>query len=214
MPELTDSVSEASSDILSDAAQEQLVALVVRGMIRGTVTPELQSLVDAGLAVVKGPLVMPMGEATSRVGAQLRLAAGSEDEAKVRALYEAFLPLNRRLRDLCTDWQCRPDGRLNDHADPAYDAAIRDRLDDIHDAAAPLLERLTRHCPRLDRYRSALDSALERFDDGETSWLASPLIDSYHTVWMHVHQELLLALAITRADDEALEAHLAGGMAR
>lgn len=108
MPELTDSVSEASSDILSDAAQEQLVALVVRGMIRGTVTPELQSLVDAGLAVVKGPLVMPMGEATSRVGAQLRLAAGSEDEAKVRALYEAFLPLNRRLRDLCTDWQCRP----------------------------------------------------------------------------------------------------------
>jgi hypothetical protein len=209
MTDLTDTAEE-----LDDAARAQLVTLVVRGMTRGEVTPAIETLIDAGLAAVKGPLVMPVGAAAERAGALLRLPPGSDDESRVHALYEVFLPLNRSLRDLCTSWQCRPDGTPNDHSDAVYDASVRERLDDIHDAAAPMLDRLALCCPRLSGYRAQLETALERLDEGEASWLASPLIDSYHTVWMHLHQELLLALGISRAEDEALEEQLVGGTAR
>ena len=46
-----------------------------------------------------------------------------------------------------------------------------------------------------------------------TSWLASPLMDSYHTVWMHLHQQLILMLGLTRAEDEAREERLVSGQA-
>ena len=36
-------------------------------------------------------------------------------------------------------------------------------------------------------------------------------MDSYHTVWMHLHQELILMLGLTRAEDEAREERLVGG---
>jgi hypothetical protein len=60
-------------------------------------------------------------------------------------------------------------------------------------------------------YRPRLTEALEKLDDGDDSWLASPLIDSYHTVWMHLHQELLLTIGMTRKEDEELEERLVSG---
>jgi hypothetical protein len=199
---------------LDDDAREQLITLVVRGMTRGEVPPSTQLLVDRGLATVKGPMTIPVGSAATLVGELLRLPAGSDVEARVRELFEIFLPLNRRLRDLCTAWQCRPDGSANDHSDPSYDAEIRDQLDDIDDAAGALLTRLGTAHGRLADYRPRLTASLDRFDGGEIAWLASPLLDSYHTVWMHLHQELLLALGISRAEDEALEERLVGRPAR
>jgi hypothetical protein len=58
-----------------------------------------------------------------------------------------------------------------------------------------------------------LQAALDKFDGGENNWLASPLIDSYHTVWMHLHQQLILMLGLTRAEDEAREERLVSGRA-
>jgi hypothetical protein len=199
---------------LGEAACEELITLVVRGLTRGDVSPATQLLVERGLAVVKGTMVIPVGSAAQVAGELLRLPAGSDAEARVRELFEVFLPLNRRLRDLCTAWQCRPDGSPNDHSDASYDAAVRDRLDDIDDAAGAVLARLGAVCQRLAGYRARLTDALDRLDAGETQWLASPLLDSYHTVWMHLHQELLLALDISRAEDEALEERLVGRSAR
>jgi hypothetical protein len=39
---------------------------------------------------------------------------------------------------------------------------------------------------------------VRRLNDGEREWLASPTIDSYHTVWMQLHEDLLLALGLER----------------
>jgi hypothetical protein len=198
---------------LSDAAQDALVDLVIRGMHRGERTAAQDSLVDLGLAVVKGPLIMPVGDAGAVAGAALRIEPGSAAEARVRALLEAFLPVNRRLRDLCTAWQCRSDGSANDHSDAAYDADVRDQLDDVHDAVLPILQRLVRDLPATERYPAGLERALERLDGGELGWFASPVLESYHTVWMQLHQELLLCLGMTREEDEALEARLVAELA-
>lgn len=202
--------AEAAPSIpaLDEHTERALVELVVRGMRRGEPTPEVRTLAEQGLALLKGPLAMPTPLGSQVAGNALRLRPGSDDEQRTRALYEAFLPINRRLRDVCTAWQCHPDGRANDHSDDAYDAGVRDELDDVHEAISPILRRLAATLPRTEDYLPRLTSALERLDDGDHSWLASPVIDSYHTVWMHLHQELLLALGVSRAEDEELEQRL------
>lgn len=197
---------------LPDAPDEPLgeavVDLVLRGMWRGRPESEHRPLVDAGLAMVKGPVVLPTERAKAATARILRVPAGSEQEARITAAYEAFLPVNRKIRDVCTAWQCRPDGTANDHSDDAYDAEVRESLEDVHEAIQPVLRRLERVLAGSDRYLPALEEALDRFDDGATAWLASPLCDSYHTVWMRLHQELLLVLGISRAEDEAREEEL------
>jgi hypothetical protein len=199
---------------LPEAVREALVGLVIRGMYRGEPSAAQTELVERGLAMVKGPLLMPTGSAPALAGALVRLPAGGEAEVRVRRLLEVFLPVNRRLRELCTAWQCRPDGSANDHSDPMYDAGIRDRLDDIHDAITPVLGRLAPDLPSAGGYGPRFETALENLDAGANAWLASPLLDSYHTVWMHLHQELLMALGLSRAEDEALEEALVSGQAR
>jgi hypothetical protein len=119
--------------------------------------------------------------------------------------------VNHELREVCSAWQLRPDGSPNDHADATYDASIRDRLDDVDDAIGRILRRMAEAQPRLGHYRTDLTAALEKLDDGDPSALTSPLSHSYHTVWMHLHQELLLLLGISRAEDERLEAELVRG---
>jgi hypothetical protein len=38
-------------------------------------------------------------------------------------------------------------------------------------------------------------------DEGASDWFTSPRIDSYHTVWNQMHEDLLLALGRSRADE-------------
>jgi hypothetical protein len=205
---MTDATAPSSLD---GTAREALVELVILGMHRGAVSPDQQKLIDAGLAMAKGPLIMPTPEGTAAAQQALRLPAGGDDEKALRPLFEKFLPVNHELREICSAWQLRPDGSTNDHADAAYDASVRDRLDDVDSSIGRILRRMTEIQPRLAHYRADLTAALEKLDDGDQSALTSPLSRSYHTVWMHLHQELLLLLGISRAEDEALEAELVRG---
>lgn len=195
----------------SDPLQQALISLVVRGMTRGAPDDATAALVEQGLAMVKGPITMPTPDGTAAVAALLRLEPGSQEEQDLDKLFDGFLPVNRRLRDVCSAWQTRADGTPNDHSDAAYDDTVRDRLDEVHSAIGPVLRRMAAVEPRLASYRPRLQVALDKFDDGESAWLASPLMDSYHTVWMHLHQELILMLGLTRADDEAREERLVSG---
>lgn len=197
-----------------DDVQQTLVNLVIRGMVRDAAGDAYGELVDRGWALVKGPITMPTPDGTAAAGALLRLEPGGEAELAIDALFDSFLPINRRLREVCSAWQTRSDGTPNDHTDAAYDESIHDRLDEIHSQIGPVLRRVAAVEPRLAGYRSRLQEALDRFDDGEIAWLASPLLDSYHTVWMHLHQELILMLGLTRAEDEAREQRLVGAVAR
>ena len=195
----------------SDPIEQALISLVIRGMMRGAPDEVTAQLIERGLAMTKGPITMPTPEGTATAAALLRLPSGSPQEQDLDKLFDGFLPINRRLRDVCSAWQTRPDGTPNDHSDGAYDDTVRDRLDEVHSAIGPVLRRMAAIEPRLTGYRPRLAEALDKFDDGESAWLASPLMDSYHTVWMQLHQELILMLGLTRADDEAREERLVSG---
>jgi hypothetical protein len=128
-----------------------------------------------------------------------RLVPGSQGEAECAHVYEAFRPLNREVLQLCTDWQMRPGGAPNDHTDAAYDWSVIDRLTALDERAGPLLRRLVAAEARFGAYRERLRAARTRVESGERDWLTSPRIDSYHTVWMELHEELLVALGLERA---------------
>lgn len=196
-----------------DAAQQALLNLVIKGMSRGELDDALRSLVEQGLAINKGTITMPTPAGTKAAGELVRLPADSASAREIDRHFDRFLPLNRELREVCSAWQTHPDGTPNDHTDGGYDADVRERLENVHRAIVPVIDSLAQAEARLGRYTPRLLEALEKFRSGESSWLASPLMDSYHTVWMHLHQELILMLGLTRAEDEAREERLVGPLA-
>jgi hypothetical protein len=127
-----------------------------------------------------------------------RLEPGSHEESACVLAYEAFEQLNREVLQLCTDWQVRPGGALNDHRDAAYDWSLIDRLTAVDERTGPLLRRLGGAVPHFAPYRQRLRSARRRVADGEHDWFTSPRVDSYHTVWMELHEDLLAALGRER----------------
>jgi len=130
-----------------------------------------------------------------------RLEPGSDEETAAAHAYEAFVPLNREVLQLCTDWQVRPGGALNDHGDATYDWSVIDRLQALDDRTGPVLRRLGDEVTRFGPYRDRLGAARRRVVDGQHDWLTSPRVDSYHTVWMELHEDLLAALGRERERD-------------
>ena len=125
--------------------------------------------------------------------------------ARLQALYERFLPLNRRALAVCTDWQMQTvDGRpvLNDHEDPAYDAAVIARLVELDTEAQPLCAELAGVVGWFACYGPRLANALARVQAGDVDWFTLPVIDSYHTVWFELHEDLLSTLGIERSKEE------------
>jgi pyruvate,orthophosphate dikinase len=57
--------------------------------------------------------------------------------------------------------------------------------------------------PRLAVYGPRFDVAFDAFAAGDHSMLASPLKDSYHTVWFEYHEEMIALTGRDRATEEA-----------
>jgi pyruvate,orthophosphate dikinase len=130
-----------------------------------------------------------------------RSEPGSEAATVVEAAYAAFQPLNQRLLKVCHDWQIARGGIPNDHSDPAYDDRVIDRLHGVHSGARRILAELIPLIPRFEGYETRFDDALAQLASGKREWFASPAGDSYHTVWMQFHEDLLLAAGRSRADE-------------
>jgi len=119
------------------------------------------------------------------------------------AAYEQFPPINSVFKQICTDWQLRPvPGSAhvpNDHSDEQYDKGVIGRLEDIHDQIGEPLAVL-RPVRRFGRYRPRLDQALARVVSGDSSAFARPMSNSYHDVWMELHEDLLVSLDRARSE--------------
>jgi hypothetical protein len=167
--------------------------------IRGTAADEgevADRLVDAGFAIRRRDVLMLTPAGRAEADGRFRLA--DDDESAVQAAYDRFLPLNQRLLQICTDWQLRPGNVPNDHSDKPYDWEVVDRLVTLDEQTGPVVRSLGRRVSRFAQYRDRLRGARRRVQDDEHDWLLSPRIDSYHTVWMQWHEDLLLALGRER----------------
>jgi len=155
----------------------------------------------SSFARTSGWAITPSGreENERRLAVELTAAAA---RPVVAAAYQTFLPLNLRLTRAVTDWQIRPD-RLdpmaaNDHSDFAWDQRVLRSLTTIGGelrlVAGPVASLLRRFEGYADRYAAAL----LRVEHGQARWLDAPDLDSVHTVWMQLHEDLIATLGILR----------------
>jgi hypothetical protein len=161
----------------------------------------IDRLVGSGL-LHDGPTLRLSPEGRARLEGLLADERSRIDTAAVLAAYGEFRSVNAEFKALVTDWQLR-NGQPNTHEDASYDAAVLARLDDVHQRVAPVIAAVAIQLPRLSRYSAKLQTALDNIRAGQTMWLARPLIDSYHTVWFELHEELILAAGRTRETDDA-----------
>jgi hypothetical protein len=188
---------------LADADWELIHELRLRGVIDAPDSDRVEILVGAGLATRRTAklAITAEGRAVHRVWA--RCEPGSEVEDRVRRAFDRFLVLNTELLQLCSDWQVKRGGTPNDHRDAEYDWSVIDRLVSLDERAGAVARHAGAAVARLAPYRSRLRAARTRIEDGRHEWFTSPRIDSYHTVWMQWHEDLLLTLGLERPIEKA-----------
>ena len=109
----------------------------------------------------------------------------------VEAAYRRFLELNHGFLGLCSAWQLEPDET----------AATIAALVAVHAAVRPIVDDLAGVLTRFGSYGARFDHALERVQAGDRDWFTKPLVDSYHTVWFELHEDLLSTLGIARGQE-------------
>jgi hypothetical protein len=169
------------------------------GQDQATLATEIEKFVETGMLVEGKTLrLSPAGrDALNRL-----LAAERRDinHAAISAAYNDFRGVNAEFKSLVTDWQLKG-GEPNDHEDAEYDAAVLMRLDRVHHSVLPIVGTASRQVPRLTTYADKLSAALQKIKTGDRTWFARPTIDSYHTVWFELHEELILAAGLTREEE-------------
>jgi hypothetical protein len=168
------------------------------------VAKTIAALTESGL-LVEGKTLRLSPDGRIRLAELLAQERDGIDADALALAYNAFRAVNVDFKALVTDWQLR-DGQPNTHDDPDYDAAVLARLDSVHDRVTAIIAESAEQIPRLSGYSDKLRHALSEVRAGDTTWLTRPIIDSYHTVWFELHEELILAAGLTR-EDEAKAGH-------
>jgi hypothetical protein len=183
----------AKSDVVAEIAglalaevEEHLVALQAAEHALFREARALWQLTPAGKEAHRGELAKDAPEAV---------------RAAIEATYPTFLDLNVEFKSLCGDWQL-VDGdasRVNDHSDSAYDSRIIARLLDFDDRARPVVSAFASAHERMSPYSPRLMGSLDRLRAGDTKMFTGVMCNSYHDVWMELHEDLILTLGIDRA---------------
>jgi hypothetical protein len=159
---------------------------------------EARRVSEAGGKYLLTPLArMALDSDYSRLYGDLRASTD------FKAGYDGFERLNNALKQLITDWQTMSVGGervANDHSNGDYDAEIIDRLGALHERAVGVLKRLAAAAPRFEIYLDKLGAALEKAEDGEIAWMSDAKIESYHTLWFELHEDLLRLMGREREE--------------
>ncbi|WP_330254576.1 pyruvate, phosphate dikinase [Nocardia sp. NBC_00565] len=176
----------ASLDIAATEAASRSADFVTRGLCAGTPL---------------GVRLTPHGR--EQLTQLLAHERADVDRSGIAAAYDEFCEFNAELKELITAWQMKDASTVNDHSDNAYDTAVLARLTTLHHHVAPLVERIGAIAPRLAPYTDRLARAVERMNGGDHTWVARPIMDSYHTVWFELHEDLIGLCGLSRADEAA-----------
>ncbi len=169
------------------------------------VQTHLNRLVKEGLAERAGNTFRLSSKGEPK-GRQLLAAEGRRwGTENAEAALDAFHDFDTRMKETITSWQLREIAGvqvLNDHTDDRYDARVLARLTELHQDTKAWLSSL-RAAPEgirlyLDRLTRALQSTRS-----DPRFVASPTVDSYHTVWFEFHEALILLAGRKRTDEAA-----------
>jgi hypothetical protein len=135
-----------------------------------------------------------------------RELAATHSNSSIHDAYLAFPPHNDRLLRACTDWQLRPAGAdplaVNDHTDKEWDQRVLTTLSTLREELRTICQELGHRLARFRGYDDRFTAALSRVEQGELSWVVRPRVDSCHTVWMELHEDLIATLGIRRGAEQ------------
>jgi pyruvate,orthophosphate dikinase len=185
-------------------------------LVKGYATPEQTAdclLIGLDLARSLLEELVSTGDAEQAVGsyrltdagkvrARMGLDAARAEWPGAGAALDEFIGFDRQVKDVVTSWQMRGES-VNDHSDAAYDALVLGGLAALHAQIQEWLGRGAAAQPRFGVYHRRLDRAAAAISAGDTKFVASPRVDSYHSAWFELHEELILLAGRTRADEVA-----------
>ena len=168
--------------------------------------PFVESIRNLGLAEETGGSLR-----LTDAGKLAALDAFGEDRSefgpdRAIASLEAFHAFDGRMKEIVTAWQIRNvegEQTLNDHTDPTYDAQVLEDLATLDAQIAEWLSPLADSFRRFAVYRSRLERALGHARGGDQRYVASPRVDSYHSVWFELHEDLIRLSGRKRSDEAA-----------
>ncbi len=209
----TDDVGTLADDASVGPIDEILVLHVLR--IRGFATPDglaaslgvhpadiLDQMVESGLVrfIEARTMYGLLPDGKLRQEALLDTYADETLRAALARPYLDFLVLNDAFKSLCTTWQMRDDVP-NDHSDADYDRACVERLERLNADAQPVIAALAAVEPRLARYGPRLTLASTRVALGDTKQFTGVMCESFHDVWMELHEDLIVLQRIDRTHE-------------
>jgi pyruvate,orthophosphate dikinase len=203
------SSATATSDEVLEVLLIKGIATVDQLTLNLACDPESLSALLAQLGAASLIEAATGGDRLTGEGKLRALAAFDADRQRVGAdrlaeLLGSFHELDLRMKDTVTAWQLRPSGDepvFNDHSDPGYDAQVLERLSELHHDAVAWVAPLTAAFARFERYQGRLEWALTVAQGGDQRYVASPRVDSYHSVWFELHEDLIRLIGRRRSDE-------------
>jgi pyruvate,orthophosphate dikinase len=203
--ELRASDSHAEGRSAGASGDQMLRLLLVKGYVTVEAAAEIlaTNAEDAGASFDE---LIAKGDAEPSAGAY-RLTAAGKDRARAEleaerdawghdnaeTALDEFVGFDVRVKELVTAWQLRSDG----------DTMPLDQLAALHAEVGTWLDEHSRDFDRFSHYAERLDRAVASFRDGDHRFVASPRVDSYHSIWFELHEELILLSGRNRADEVA-----------
>jgi hypothetical protein len=191
---------------LKGFAEPDVVAEIT-GMDVGDVQAHLEKLKSGELACyregrISGWMLTPAGRErhAELLTADIE-AAGTRDA--IMEFYEPYRSVNAELKQVCTAWQLKDETTPNDHADAVYDRSVIAKLRTVNDRIQPLCVDLTALLPRLAPYGPRLDACVVAIEAGDHDRMTKPLNNSYHDIWMEMHEDLIATLGLKRTASDA-----------
>lgn len=167
------------------------------GVTEAAVAAALQPQMGMLKETPRGFALLPEGRAF--MYQQVATERGQVDAAALEEAWGRFLPFNTRFKALVTEAQ---QTQSLETASPGWPAVV-EQLRTLHEGFSPVVDAVATAAPRLASYRPRFEAAMAAVADGEPGMVASPLKDSYHTVWFEFHEELIALTGRDRAKEEA-----------
>jgi phosphohistidine swiveling domain-containing protein len=148
----------------------------------------LKELLAAGLIEDAGAISVTSAGSAALAAWYVRDRSGL-DAATREKLHQEFRPLDQRVKKIATAWQ---DADMRDNWDGRV--AATESLASLHADTLRLFDRYAPLLPRLEEYRSRLSDAVQHVMNGDTEYFVKVQVDSYHTIWFQLHEDLLRLL--------------------
>lgn len=127
-----------------------------------------------------------------------------EHKENIWDIYEQFKKVNNTFKETITDWQMikKESGELeiNDHSDSEHDKNILQRIYNVDSIIQKFFIDLIKVIPRYEIYLNRFSRAMENIKSGKIHYIAKFSVDSYHTIWFQLHEDLIKLLGDKREE--------------